>query len=120
MENFNIYSKLISLEEQLETLERAKKRLIEYDEFGAVFGLCVIISENLPVRFLGYSGTGITLVDLIPLFTRKNALNYCNGRENGAYWWPRRLPSKELNNKPRLEMLNWMIELIKKEINKQK
>ena len=81
MKKLKIKSKLISLEEQLEILERAKIEALENN-----WGLCIIIFFAI-VRIRWVTGNHSyclhckkieDIVLYIPLFTRENAVKYFN------------------------------------------
>lgn len=107
MEKLKIKSELISLEEQLEILERAKT---DYSPCGlcCAIELAIAIRLNMPFSYLG------DLKSYIPLFTRENAKKHGKSYAKGNYWWR----IKPYNYESRVRFLNWMIEKIREEMNK--
>ena len=109
MEKLKIKSELISLEEQLEILERAKT-----DYYPG--GLCRAIGLAIAIRPIIPLPHSYTIKSHIPLFTRENAKKYGKSYAKGTYWW-RHNP---YNFKSRVKFLDWMINEIKKEIENEK
>ena len=114
MEKLKIKSEIISLEEQLEILERAK-------EFTKPYGLCCAIRNAMALE------VNIACLDIpkykdyIPLFTRENAIKYGGGRKYKPFWWSMESRLFWWSVRPydfesRIIFLDWIIEQIKKEI----
>ena len=109
MEKLQIKSEYMSLEKQIEILERAKHK-------PTISGLCNDIDRAITIRLnIPFSHLG-TLKSYIPLFTRENAIKYANAKARGVFWWE----TDPFDSKSRLNFLNWMIEVIKKEIENEK
>ena len=115
MENLKLKSELISLEEQLEILEKAKINIPENN-----WGLCDAISYviNIGLRTGIYHGPYLVNISFyIPLFTRENAIIYggCYNSGNG-FWWE----IDPFDFDSRINFLDWMIKKINIELEDKK
>ena len=105
---------LLTVNEQIEILKLAKKKLPNIMRTHAIAGICFAIKNALlykderlynTVCFCGIS-------KLIPSFTRENAVLSKIGKVGcGAYWWSTELPSGLTN---RLAFLDWLINELEK------
>ena len=119
MKKLKIKSELISLEEQIKILERTKAEV-----YKKRLGLCGIISTVINEasemgELRNYLYCSYQDVDIfIPLFTKENVLKYGNGIRGvrGVFWWKYR--PYDLDS--RINFLNWMIEVIKTELENGK
>ena len=111
---------LLTVNEQIEILKLAKKKLPNIGWSHASAGLCLSIKKALLDKderlynTLLFSGINV----LIPSFTRENAVLSKIGKVGcGAYWWSTDLSEGGLTN--RLAFLDWLInELEKSQENK--
>jgi len=106
---------LLTVDEQIEILKLAKKRLPNLSWPNASAGLCLAIKKTLLDKderlydTLLFSGTSM----LIPSFTRENAVLSKIGKVGcGAYWWTTDLSEGGLTN--RLAFLDWLINELEK------
>jgi hypothetical protein len=103
--------KRLSLEDQLKVLKQAKAEYSYGILRGICCGLCTCISHSLMCCLnIIYQRKGYAdLRFFIPLFTRKNAVLYYQGRSKGDYWWDR-------EDSNRGAFLDWMIQELQMEI----
>lgn len=112
---------LLTVDEQIEILKLAKKRLSNSRLSCSVNGLCLTIEKVLLFdknKRLYYTACSSGIETLIPSFTRENAvLSKIGEIRSGAYWWSTDLSEGGLAN--RLAFLDWLInELEKSQENK--
>ena len=116
MKNNMIATKgLLTVNEQIKILKLAKKKLPNLMRTHARAGICFAIKNALldknerlynTVCFCGIS-------NLIPSFTRENAILSKIGKVgSGAYWWDVELSKGGLTN--RLAFLDWLINELEK------
>lgn len=113
MEKLKIKSELISLEKQVEVLEKAKSKL-------HVGGLCNdidkalldLVEDKLPKKNMFRQSPDKYVSMYIPLFKFENAKAFGGAKDIGGFWWE----YKPYDFDSRLIFLNWMIEQIKTEI----
>lgn len=111
MTQLKIKSELLTLEQQLRVLERA--RLLAKDH---KWGLCRTIRYAMVLE-LNISRFDVPgLEEDIPLFTEENAIKHGRYCRRGEYWWETRPHDFE----SRLNFLDWMINEIKQEIENEK
>ena len=106
---------LLTVNEQIEILKLAKKRLPNLSWSYQSAGICLAIKKALLYKrersyktayFYGISR-------LIPSFTRENAvLSKIGKTKDGAYWWDTELSKGGLTN--RLAFLDWLINELEK------
>ena len=112
--------KILTVNEQIEILKLAKKKLPGLKSSCTSFGICLAIKEALfdENRTLYYTAYLAGIERLIPSFTRENAILSKIGEiRSGAYWWNTELSKGGLTN--RLAFLDWLInELEKSQENK--
>ena len=112
--------KILTVNEQIEILKLAKKKLPGLMSSRTSFGICLAIKESLfdKNRTLYYTAYLAGIERLIPSFTRENAaLSKIGKVGSGAYWWDTELSKGGLTN--RLAFLDWLInELEKSQENK--
>ena len=101
---------LLTVNEQIEILKLAKKRLPKLSGSHASAGICLAIKKTLfdkserLYNIACFSG----IERLIPSFTRKNAvLSKIGEVRSCAYWWNTELSKGGLTN--RLDFLDWLI-----------
>lgn len=116
MEELKIKSELLSLEEQLEILEEAIKKVTSVclsDTMCLCNAIWLAIVEKKGVVF-GHNYS----TSCIPLFSRTNAIKYGNAHCNHdvSFWWS----FSPCDTDARLLFLNWMITQIKGEIKREK
>ena len=106
---------LLTVNEQIEILKLAKKRLPNLSRSHARAGICLAIKKTLFDKNEKWYNTacisGINV--LIPSFTRENAVLSKIGKVGcGAYWWSTDLSKGGLTN--RLAFLDWLINELEK------
>ena len=106
---------LLTVDEQIEILKLAKKRLPNLSWSHASAGLCLSIKKALLDKDERLYNTllfpGINV--LIPSFKRENAILSRIGKVGyGAYWWDTDLSKGGLTN--RLAFLDWLINELEK------
>ena len=101
---------ILTVDEQIEVLKLAKKKLPNLSWPHASAGLCLAIKKTLfdkderLHKTLCFSGINT----LIPSFTRENAVLSKTGKVGqGGYWWSTELSKGGLTN--RLAFLDWLI-----------
>ena len=111
---------LLTVNEQIEVLKLAKKRLPNLSWSHASAGICLAIKKTLFDKGERLYNTACFsgIESLIPSFTRENAVLSKIGKVGcGAYWWSTDLSEGGLTN--RLAFLDWLInELEKSQENK--
>ena len=105
---------ILTVDEQIEILKLAKKKLPNLSWPYWPAGLCLAIKKTLfdkderLYNIAYFSG----IESLIPSFTRENAVLSKIGKvQSGAYWWDTELPSGLTN---RLAFLDWLINELEK------
>ena len=112
--------KILTVNEQIEILKLAKKKLPNLSWSYASAGICLSIKKVLLDKnerlYITACFSGIE--SLIPSFIRENAILSKIGKVgSGAYWWDTELSKGGLTN--RLAFLDWLInELEKSQENK--
>ena len=112
-----IKSELISLEKQIEILERVKHK-------PTISGLCndidraieSLVEDKLPKKSILIQPTTQYLAMYIPLFNFENAKALGGTRDVAGFWWRVRPYDFE----ERINFVNWMITQIKQEIENGK
>ena len=106
---------LLTVDEQIEILKLAKKKLPSLSWPYGPAGLCLAIKKTLfdkderLYNTLLFSGINT----LIPSFTRESAVLSKIGKVGcGAYWWDTELSKRGLTN--RLIFLDWLINKLEK------
>lgn len=111
---------LLTVNEQIEILKLAKKKLPNLSRTHTRYGICFAIKKALfdKSERLYYTACFCGVSKLIPSFTRENAvLSKIGEIGSGAYWWSTALAEGGLTN--RLAFLDWLInELEKSQENK--
>ena len=105
MENLQIKSEYLTLEEQLRVLEKVRAS----SRRALCFAIDDAMVEEIPMYYSYPS-----MSSCIPLFTRENAIKYANAKVESAFWWK----TSPFDFKSRLKFLDWMIEKIREEMNK--
>ena len=89
----------------IQILENSKNLISPY------FGVCYAIKQSF------YSTTGVTIyemyrniTELIPEFTRENAIKYAKANNYSVYWWT----VSDIDN--RIKFLDWLIEIYKNKL----
>lgn len=102
--------KPLTPEQQIEVLENIDwKDLIRYKD-GLCYGIMISLRDTAHISVLS-SKFG----ELIPLFTRQNALKF-EGHPHKAYWWDCSIDS--YNN--RKCFVDWIIEELEKQLQNEK
>jgi hypothetical protein len=89
----------------LEILTKAKENLIQIrkDEPTSTRSLCFVLSSAIEEHFEDKITVEYDEIEqYIPLFTRKNAIEWCNGTKEGVYWFT--------NDTDRFNFINLLIE----------
>ena len=105
---------LLTVDEQIEILKLAKKKLPNIGWSHASAGICLAIKKTLfdKNKTLYYTAYLSEIKRLIPSFTRENAVLSKIGNVGcGAYWWSTELPNGLTN---RLAFLDWLINELEK------
>lgn len=112
--------KILTVNEQIEILKLAKKKLPNLSWPHSSAGICLAIKNTLFDKSNRLYNTACFygISRLIPSFTRDNAVLSKIGKVGcGAYWWDNELSKGGLTN--RLAFLDWLInELEKSQENK--
>ena len=101
---------VLPVEKQIEILQEVKRRL-ELKRL-LLSGLCSVIVSECCLKFQ-CSIKQEDIVNLFPLFTRKNAFPF-RAKMEGSYWWEWGLNYDYEN---RLAFLNWMLSELEKQKN---
>lgn len=107
--------KLLTVNEQIEILKLAKKKLPNLSWPHSSAGLCLAIKKALfdKSKRLYDTACFCGVSKLIPSFTRENAvLSKIGEIGSGAYWWSNALDEGGLTN--RLAFLDWLINELEK------
>lgn len=111
---------LLTVDEQIEILKLAKKKLPNLTRTHIRYGICFAIKKALFDKSKGLYNIACSseIEKLIPSFTRENAILSKIGEiRSGVYWWNTELSKGGLTN--RLAFLDWLInELEKSQENK--
>lgn len=111
-----VNTNVISPSEQIMILENVIK-YIESNNINSIisyrFGLCYMIWK----QFILLDGNKKIGADkIIPIFNKHNALEYGNGKNDGAYWWS--VDREDFDIIARVEFCKWMIKVIEIESKK--
>ena len=106
---------LLTVNEQIEILKLAKKKLPNLSWTHTSAGICSAIKKTLFDKSERLYNTACFygISRLIPSFTRENAILSKIGKiKDGAYWWDNELSKGGLTN--RLAFLDWLINELEK------
>ena len=106
---------LLTVDEQIEILKLAKKKLPNLSRTHTRYGICFAIKKALFDKSKGLYNIACSseIEKLIPSFTRENAvLSKIGEVRPGVYWWSTALDEGGLTN--RLAFLDWLINELEK------
>ena len=107
--------KILTVNEQIEILKLAKKKLPNLSRTHTRYGICLAIKKTLFDKNERWYNIACFcgINKLIPSFTRENAILSKIGEIGcGAYWWNTQLSKGGLTN--RLDFLDWLINELEK------